>query len=315
MDEDEGIGLQYENEVVITADEDLDDPFSDRTSTTALSTKSVTASILDYRQENGRTYHAYKDGKYVIPNDEIESDRLDLQHNLFLLTFDGRLGSAPPNDPGARVGRVLDVGTGTGIWATDFGDEHPEAEVLGFDLSATFPEFMPPNVKFEIDDLEEPWTYSRPFDYIHSRMMNGNSHLTPGGYAEFTEATIIPQSDDGTLPPDSMIVKTATLVVEAGKAVGRKVVEMPQVRDALLRAGFVDVRVSQHKWPINTWPRDHKYKEIGMWAHENVVSGWEGLCMATLTRIYGWGREEVMVAVALCRRELVDRSIHAYFRL
>ncbi|KAF6832780.1 methyltransferase domain-containing protein [Colletotrichum musicola] len=265
--------------------------------------------------------------EYVIPNDEIESDRLDLQHNLFLLTFDGRLGSAPPNDPGARVGRVLDVGTGTGIWATDFGDEHPEAEVLGFDLSATFPEFMPPNVKFEIDDLEEPWTYSRPFDYIHSRMMNGCimnwdayarkcfDHLNPGGYAEFTEATIIPQSDDGTLPPDSMIVKTATLVVEAGKAVGRKVVEMPQVRDALLRAGFVDVRVSQYKWPINNWPRDHKYKEIGMWAHENVVSGWEGLCMATLTRIYGWSREEVMVAVALCRRELVDRSIHAYFPL
>lgn len=32
----------------------------------------------------------------------------------------------------------------------------------------------PPNVKFEIDDLEEPWNYSRPFDYIHSRMMNGS---------------------------------------------------------------------------------------------------------------------------------------------
>ena len=24
--------------------------------------------------------------------------------------------------------RVLDVGTGTGIWAMDYGDEHPEAE-------------------------------------------------------------------------------------------------------------------------------------------------------------------------------------------
>ncbi|GJC92194.1 methyltransferase domain-containing protein [Colletotrichum higginsianum] len=32
-------------------------------------------------------------------------------------------------DDGAKVGRVLDVGTGTGIWALDFGDEHPEAEV------------------------------------------------------------------------------------------------------------------------------------------------------------------------------------------
>lgn len=35
---------------------------------------------------------------------------------------------------------MLDVGTGTGIWCIDFGDEHPNADVLGFDLSATQPE-------------------------------------------------------------------------------------------------------------------------------------------------------------------------------
>jgi ubiquinone/menaquinone biosynthesis C-methylase UbiE len=27
------------------------------------------------------------------------------------------------------VNHVLDLGTGTGIWAMDFADEHPEAEV------------------------------------------------------------------------------------------------------------------------------------------------------------------------------------------
>lgn len=31
---------------------------------------------------------------------------------------------------------------------------------------------MPPNVRFEIDDLDEEWTYSQPFDYIHTRGMN-----------------------------------------------------------------------------------------------------------------------------------------------
>lgn len=54
---------------------------------------------------------------------------LDLQHHIFYLTLDGKLGFAPPNKPDAKVGRVLDLGTGTGIWAMDFGDEHPEAEV------------------------------------------------------------------------------------------------------------------------------------------------------------------------------------------
>ncbi len=57
------------------------------------------------------------------------TNRLDLQHNLFLLTFGDKLGLAPPNDPTAEVRRVLDLGTGTGIWAIDYADEHPEVEV------------------------------------------------------------------------------------------------------------------------------------------------------------------------------------------
>lgn len=55
--------------------------------------------------------------------------RKDLQHHIFDLSFDGKLGLAPPNDPDAKVGRVLDLGTGTGIWAMDYGDDHPGAEV------------------------------------------------------------------------------------------------------------------------------------------------------------------------------------------
>lgn len=30
---------------------------------------------------------------------------------------------------------------------------------------------VPPNLRFEIDDIEDEWTFSRPFDYIHSRFM------------------------------------------------------------------------------------------------------------------------------------------------
>jgi hypothetical protein len=35
----------------------------------------------------------------------------------------------------------------------------------------TFEISVPPNVKFEVDDIEKPWAHSSPFDFIHCRGM------------------------------------------------------------------------------------------------------------------------------------------------
>lgn len=32
---------------------------------------------------------------------------------------------------------------------------------------------VPPNLEFEVDDLEQPWMFSRKFDYIHCQLMIG----------------------------------------------------------------------------------------------------------------------------------------------
>lgn len=47
---------------------------------------------------------------------------LDLTHNLWLLSLRGELGLSPKAINGAK--RVLDVGTGTGIWAVEYGTEY-----------------------------------------------------------------------------------------------------------------------------------------------------------------------------------------------
>ena len=41
-------------------------------------TTSLTSSITHYRHENGRRYHAYKDGEYWGPNDEKQNEQLDI---------------------------------------------------------------------------------------------------------------------------------------------------------------------------------------------------------------------------------------------
>ncbi|KAF9871515.1 hypothetical protein CkaCkLH20_10926 [Colletotrichum karsti] len=305
--------------------EDASDNSEWEVASLASSSTSVSQSLLNYRIENGRTYHRYKEGKYMYPNDEREVDRLDLQHLMYVLTFNHKLGTAPPNQPDSDVRRVLDCGTGSGIWAVEFGDDHPEAEVLGVDLSAAVPQYVPPNVQFMIDDVEEPWTYSRPFDYIHSRMMTSSindwkaylkqcfDNLTPGGYLELNEIDVFPLSDDDTLKPDSALSRCMRMMSDASEILGHPFIDVRGLKDVMVEVGFEDVHIQRFKWPTNQWAKDRKYKELGFWGEENFAGNWEGIIMAPFTRALEWTREEVIVFSAEVRKDLKNKQIHAYF--
>ncbi|KAK1706016.1 S-adenosyl-L-methionine-dependent methyltransferase [Colletotrichum lupini] len=276
----------------------------------ASSSTSLASSILNHRIENGRTYHRYKDGQYSYPNDEKEADRLDLQHNVFLLTLDYRLGLAPIAQPEAKVGRVLDVGTGTGLWCVEFGDEHPDAEAV-VSCAHVLSYSVPPNVKFEVDDLEEPWTYHTKFDYIHTRAMTSSisdwrrffkqsyDFLEPGGYLELQEGHMRPECDDGTLKPDSPLVEWVDRLEEACNIFGRPFVDCPSLRPLLEEVGFEDV-VDPH------------YRELGIWTLENMLEGLEAWSMAPFTRALEWTKEEVNVFLIGVRNELKNKNVHGY---
>jgi SAM-dependent methyltransferase len=83
---------------------------------------------------------------------------------------------------------------------TDFADSYPSAEVIGTDISPIQPVYVPPNLKFEVDDAEADWVYpSNHFDFVHSRniaqcindweklMRQMYSCTKPGGYVEISE--------------------------------------------------------------------------------------------------------------------------------
>jgi hypothetical protein len=78
-------------------------------------TTSLSSSVRDYNFEHGRRYHKYQEGRYLFPNDESEQNREDMKHAMILNLCGGRLHYAPLEKPQ----KVIDIGTGTGIWAID----------------------------------------------------------------------------------------------------------------------------------------------------------------------------------------------------
>lgn len=80
----------------------------------------------------------------MFPNDEQEQDREDMKHAMTVAVCGDKLHFAPISE---NPSRILDLGTGTGIWCVDMGDAYPMAEVIGVDLSPIQPTFVPPNGK------------------------------------------------------------------------------------------------------------------------------------------------------------------------
>ena len=95
-----------------------------------------------------------------------ESDRLDLMHHLITIRLDNKLHLAPID---ANLQRVLDLGTGTGIWAIEFADNYPNTSVTGTDLSPIQPGSVPPNVQFELIDCSSTWDFDSKFDFVFIR--------------------------------------------------------------------------------------------------------------------------------------------------
>src|SRR5690606_40182383 len=68
---------------------------TDTISISATSTNPLERSVYEYEYENGRRYHAYRAGKYFLPNDEEEQERLNFAHHSCTLYLEGELHCVP----------------------------------------------------------------------------------------------------------------------------------------------------------------------------------------------------------------------------
>jgi len=286
---------------------------------TLSSTQSARSSIFDFVEEEGRTFHKYKEGKYVLPNDGQEQDRLDLQHHLLLVLLENRLQLAPI---GPNPQNVLDVGTGTGIWAIEFANRFPSARVIGSDLSPIQPEFVPSNLQFEIDDAEDEWIYSQKFDLIHGRglmtcfsdprsvLEKAFNQLAPGGYLEMQDGVFPMLCRDGTLEGTALDI-WAKECVQAGIKIGREWTNALHYKRWMEEIGFEDVKEKIFEVATSPWPRGAKQKELGMWFQADMMDVLSST-LPLFTRFLGYSRERIELLLVEARKDLENKGVHAY---
>ena len=310
--------------VAVDAGFDTDSAYADEY---ASYTTSLASSALDYRYELGRRYHAYRQGRHFLPNDELEQDRMDLTHALMMLLLDNHLYFAPITEPH----RVIDLGTGTGIWAIDFADAHPESQVIGNDLSPIQPHHVPPNVEFVVDDIEDEWAYEHnPFDFIHARYLAGSIRdwprlmkqayacTKPGGWVEFQDWDCMVESPDDSITEDSSfwIWHKATLGRIEATNTGRP---GPRLEGWIRDAGFVNVVERKFIIPLHIWPKDPRYKRIGAMNFLQWEKGLEGISIGCLSRSTSdepaWSIEEIQVLMAKAKADAQNRKYHGQYNL
>lgn len=318
-------GVEVEAEV--STGDDVDSAFGDEISTYSASVRS---SIYSFPERYGRAYHAYKEGRYSLPADEGELDRLDIHHHLILRAMRNKLYFAPL--PDTFAGRTLDVATGTGIWPIDFADGHEGAYVIGNDLAPTQPEMVPPNVHFYIDDVEADWTYAEheAFDFIHARFLAGAianwpklvqqcyTHMKPGGYIEFQDWNTWLYSQDNTLPPGCALDRFHQITCGGRHAQGFNMRPGPELEQLITDAGFVDVTVEKILLPLGPWPKNKFLREIGIINLVQMEKAIEAVCLGVLTELPPeaggpWAWSEIQVFLAEIRKDMRNKKIHGLY--
>ncbi|KAJ5614540.1 Secondary metabolism regulator laeA [Penicillium herquei] len=273
--------------------------------------------------ENGRSYHGYHKGMYLLPCDEEEQDRLDIFHKLMTVAraSDGLIYAPHPDDA-----RILDLGCGTGIWCIEVANKFPNAFVVGTDLAPMQPANKPKNVDFHAPmDFEGPWAMGEDsWDLIHLQMGAGSvqswaslyrrifAHLRPGAWFEQVEIDFEPRCDDRSLSGLALRHWYSALK-HATESRNRPISHSSRetVRN-LQEAGFTEIDHQMVGLPLNPWHNDEHERKVARWYNLAISESIEPISMAAFHRAYGWSVDKIQRIATDVKSEAFNKDIHCY---
>lgn len=276
-----------------------------------------------FHEENGRLYHGYRKGTYLLPCDEHEQDRLDIFHKVVTeaRVLDGLIYAPHP-----RNGRFLDLGCGTGIWAIEVSHKYPDAFIVGVDLAPIQPANIPRNCDFYAPfDFESPWAMGEDYwDYVHLQMGCGSvaswpslyrrifAHLRPGAWMEQVEIDLEPRCDDRSL--DGLALRYwYQYLKQATEQTMRPVAHSARetIRN-LQEAGFTEIDHQMVGLPLNPWHQDDHERNVARWYNLAISESIENLSLAPFSRVFGWPVDRIQRLAADVKAEAFSKDIHSY---
>ncbi len=199
------------------------------------------------------------DAPYLLPKDQQEDQRLHFQHYALHHAFGNHY--LAPLSPETRT--ILDVGSGTGIWAIDMAQQFPQAHIIGADITLTsLPRTLPNSCVFcQADVLQGLPFPTHQFDFTHQRLLvlaipaprwpsvvRELVRVTrPQGWVELLEAgTTVQNAGPAT-------ERLLSWLREISQAQGIELAMVTHLADFLTQAGCQQVEAQNIPVPLGAW--------------------------------------------------------------